>query len=319
MPDSHYKFDPESLQYDKIQRSKSQKIFTITTQIIAAFVIAVVLFVVFSYFFESPKQKRLRRENRELAKEYDAIKDRYEQTEKVLKDVKDRDDNIYRAIFETEPINNVSLDEKDPYEQFVGLDNRELVEETTLRLEKIDKQRYAQNKNYQDIILLLKNKEKILPSIPSIQPLSNKDLQFMPYGFGKRIDPVYKTPAFHYGIDFAAPRGTEIYSTADGIVTRSEDNTRGYGKMLKINHGNGYETLYAHLSDAIVGIGKKVKRGDVIGYVGSSGKAFVPHLHYEVHINGKQVNPVHFFFQELTPEKYGKMVELASRGGLSLD
>ncbi len=319
MPDSHYKFDPESLSYDKIETSRRQKVVRIITQVIAGFVIAVILFVVFSYFFETPKQKTLRRENRELNKQYEVLQDRYSQTEKVLQDVKQRDENIYKSIFESEPPRNTSLEDKDPYQQFEGLDNSELVEESTLRLQKISKQLYFQSKTYQELLQIVESKKGILSSIPSIQPLPNYDLQFLPYGFGKRIDPVYKTPAFHYGMDFAAPRGTDVYTTADGTITKVDENARAYGKVVKINHGNGYETLYAHLSDISVSVGKKVKRGDVIGTVGSTGKAFVPHLHYEVFVNGKQVNPVHFFFQELTPQKYHKMYELSARGGLSLD
>jgi murein DD-endopeptidase MepM/ murein hydrolase activator NlpD len=318
----HYKFDPESLQYDKVKQSRKKKFFKIFfTQIGTAIVIAVILFISFSYLLESPEQKRLKVENNQLQNEYGQLSERYEQTQKVLADVQQRDDNIYRSIFESEPVHYNSLHgyDYDPYQQFEGLESRDIVEETTSRLLKSKRLLNAQEKAYNDLVQIFLSKKAILGNIPSIQPLPNKDLQYIPYGFGKRIDPVYKTPAFHYGMDFAAPKGTEVYATADGVVLRADEFMRGWGKFVRIMHGNGYETLYSHLNEMVVGPGRNVKRGDLIGYVGNTGKNFVSHLHYEVIFNGKQVNPVNFFFQDLSPDKLSRMVELASRGGLSLD
>jgi len=317
MANSKFKFDPDSLQFDNVDPTGKKKIIRgILTQLIAAVLFAVIFYVAFSYLFESPKQKKLSRENKMMEEEYKVLIERYVQTSKVLEDLQQRDDNIYRAIFEAEPA------KKDSFltlEDFNGLDEFELADANIIKLEQLKTNMFLQDSFYNVIITKLQSKAEFLRKLPSIQPIANEDLKLVPYGYGKRIDPVYKTPTFHYGIDFAAPKGTEVYATADGVVTRSDELVRGYGKHIRIKHGSDYETVYAHLSEMLVGVGEKVKKGEIIGFVGNTGKSLVSHLHYEVYYKKEAVNPVNFFFQDLTPSQYNQIVEEAARSGLSLD
>jgi len=317
MPKSKYKFDPESLQYDNIDpKGRKRIIKNLITLLIAGLVFSVIFYFTFIYFFGTTEEKNLKRDNEILEEQYEILSERYDQTDIVLEDLKQRDANIYRAIFEAEPPSEDSLWNIVDFETFNEL---ELAESNNLILDSLKKVLFSQDELFTDVKNQLIEKIEDLDNIPSIQPLPNADLKFVVYGYGKRIDPVYKTPSFHYGIDFAAPKGTEVYATADGKVTRADEKVRGYGKHIRIDHGNGYETVYAHLSDYMVYSGKKVSKGDVIGYVGNTGKSLVTHLHYEVIYNDEQVNPVNFFFQDLTPNQYNELVEAASRSGLSLD
>lgn len=317
MPKNKYKFDPDSLQYDNIDpKGRKRIIKNLITLLISGLVFSVIFYFAIVYFIGTQDEKKLKRENEILAEQLEVLSERYEQTEIVLEDLKERDANIYRAIFEAEPpVEDSSFTIMD----FENIEETELIESNNFLLDSLKNILYNQDIIFAEVKSQLVEKLEDLNSIPSIQPLPNKDLKFVPYGYGKRIDPVYKTPSFHYGIDFAAPKGTEIYATADGKVTRADEKVRGYGKHIRIDHGNGYETVYAHLSDYMVYVGKKVSRGDVIGYVGNTGKSLVSHLHYEVIYNDIQVNPVNFFFQDLTPNEYNQLVEAASRSGLSLD
>jgi murein DD-endopeptidase MepM/ murein hydrolase activator NlpD len=317
MPKSKYKFDPESLQYDNVDpKGRKRIVRLLITQIISAIVFSVVFYFAFIYFFGTPDEKNLKRENEFLEEQYKILSERYQQTEIVLKDLKQRDDNIYRAIFEAEPPQEDSVLKISDFENF---DDLALVKDNNTILDSLKIILFAQDETFTEVKEMLVDKKDELQNIPSIQPLPNADLKFVPYGYGKRIDPVYKTPSFHYGIDFAAPKGTEVYATADGKVTRADEKVRGYGNHIRIDHGNGYETVYAHLSDYMVYVGQSVSKGDIIGFVGNTGKSLVTHLHYEVIYEDDQVNPVNFFFQDLNPSQYNQLVEAASRSGLSLD
>jgi len=317
MSKSKFKFDPESLQYDNVDPKGRKKIIkAIVTQIIAAIVFSVVFYMGFIYFFGTTEEKNLQRENEILEEQYKILSERFEQTDTVLKDLKQRDANIYRAIFETEPpVEDSSI----TIEDFEEIGDLDLVNSNNELLTKLKIKLFEQDKTFENVKEKLSDKKDELRNIPSIQPLPNSDLKLVPYGYGNRIDPVYKTPSFHNGIDFAAPKGTEIYATADGTVKAADENIRGYGMHIKIDHGNGYETIYAHLSEYAVYVGKKVSRGDIIGYVGNTGKSLVSHLHYEVYYEGKPVNPVNFFFQDLMPSQFNQLVTAASRSGLCLD
>ncbi len=320
MAKNEFKFDPISLEYKKAKMSKKERFFKVfLTQFIAGVVIAVILFVGFSYVTESPSERKLKRENSQLNKQYKKQLSRLEQTEKVLKDVQSRDDNIHRAIFETDPTKNSKNNEiKNRYELFLGKGLTQIVSENYDRLIVLRKKMRTQSITYNELAKLVNTKESMLNNIPSIQPVANKKLKLIIYGYGQRIDPIYKTPAFHPGIDFAVPERTPVYATADGTVIVANEK-RGHGKQIRISHSFGYKTIYSHLSKIMVHRGKKIKRGQIIGLVGNTGKSITPHLHYEISLDGKTVNPINFFFADLSPTQYNQLIEISSRGGLSLD
>lgn len=246
-----------------------------------------------------------------------------EKVEKVLSHLQETDDNLYRTIFEAEPISS-SLREGgiggvNRYAELEGYDNSRVVIETAERLDRIRKKVYVQSKSFDDLIELASEKEEMLRRIPAIMPISNKDLKRTASGWGYRIHPIYKIRKFHYGMDFTAPTGTEIYATGDGVIKRVISSKRGLGKHIVIDHGYGYATTYAHMNRFNVRQGQKVKRGDVIGFVGTTGLSTAPHLHYEVALNGKKVDPANYYFNDLTPAEYERMIELAMRSGQSFD
>ncbi len=318
-----YKFDHKTLTYDKIILTGKQKFYRFLTYLSATFLIAVIYNVVFVIFFDTPKEKGLKRENQQLITQYDILNNRFDLVEKTLEDLQKRDDNIYRVIFEAEPIppsvRSAGFGGTNRYIDLQGYKNSELVTETTQRLDKITKKLYVQSKSYDEVIELAENKEKMVACIPAIMPISNKDLRRTASGWGWRIHPIYKIRKFHYGMDFTAPTGTEVYASGDGVVVTVENSLRGYGKRVVIDHGFGYKTLYAHLNGFNVRKGQKVKRGEVIGFVGSTGTSTAPHLHYEVFKNNQKVNPVHYYFNDLTPEEFDKMIFISSNSGQSFD
>lgn len=274
-------------------------------------------------FIDSPKEKMLKREIEALQLQYNLLHKKMDQAQLVLNDLQDRDDNIYRVIFESEPIPNsirqAGFGGSDRYSVFDNYDNAELLKTTTERLDKITKQLYIQSKSFDEVVKLAKNKEQLLSSIPAIMPINNKDLRRQPGGFGWRTHPIYKTPEFHPGMDFAAEQGTPIYATGDGVVETADANAQGYGNHVVINHGFGYQTLYGHMSKMAVKVGKKIKRGELVGYVGSTGLSTAPHIHYEVIKNGEKVNPINFYFNDLTPQQYQIMLEMSSKSSQSFD
>ncbi len=274
-------------------------------------------------FYETPNSKDIKRENQRLLTQYKLMQKDLENIETVLKDLQQRDDNIYRVIFETEPIpssiRNAGFGGANKYGHLENLDNSKLVITTARRLDILAKQAYVQSKSYDEVMKMAQDKEKMLASIPSIQPISNEGLRRTASGWGFRIHPIYKIRKFHYGMDFTAPTGTEIYVTGDGVVDEVTSEHSGYGKLVSVNHGYGYKTLYAHLSKFNVRAGQKVKRGEVIGFVGSTGTSTAPHLHYEVHKNGEPVNPQYFYYMDLTPQEYERMIAISSNMGQSFD
>lgn len=318
-----YRFDHKTLSYDKIVLSGKQKFYRFLTYFTATLIIAVIYNLIFIVFFDTPKEKGLIRENQQLATQYKILNNRFDLVDKTLEDLQKRDDNIYRVIFEAEPIppsvRSAGFGGTNRYIDLQGYKNSELVIETAQRLDKITKQLYVQTKSYDEVIELAKNKERMVACVPAIMPISNNDLRRTASGWGWRIHPIYKIRKFHYGMDFTAPTGTEIYATGDGTVETVESSLRGYGKRIVIDHGFGYKSLYAHLNGFNVRKGQKVKRGEVIGFVGSSGTSTAPHLHYEVFKNGKKVNPVHYYFNDLSPEEFDKMIFISSNSGQSFD
>lgn len=323
MVKAKYKFNAETLSYVKVEHNFKAKLSRLSIFFAASLVMSVIITIVFLQFYETPKTKTLKRENQRLATQYELMFKNLEDVEKVLTDLQERDDNLYRVIFEADPIpssiRKAGFGGINKYAQLESLDNSELVIKTARKLDIISKQAYVQSKSYDELVKLAMDKEKMLASIPAVMPVSNKDLKRTASGWGFRIDPVYKIRRFHYGMDFSAPIGTEIYAAGDGVVKKVETSRTGYGRWVVIDHGFGYETLYGHMSKFNVKAGDKVKRGSVIGYVGNAGKSTGPHLHYEVHKNGKPVNPQFYYFKDLSPEEYDRMVALSSNTGQSMD
>lgn len=318
-----YYYDTQTLSYKRIQLSKLEKTKKYLIFFSSSIFLSLVIIIMFFQFFDSPKEKRLKDEIYNLTSQYYVINNNMKQIEVVLDDIQERDDNIYRTIFEADPIPNSIRKQGfggvNRYKKFEGYSNSKIIINTTRKIDQLTKQLYLQSKSFDEIINLAKNKSEMLASIPAIQPVSNKNLSRMASGYGYRIHPIYKTRKLHTGMDFSAKTGTEIYATGDGVISKIRRSKRGYGNHVKINHGFGYETLYAHMSKYIVKRGQKVKRGEVIGYVGNTGTSVAPHLHYEVHKDKRRINPVNFYYNDLNPEEYEKMIEISSQSNQSFD
>jgi len=273
--------------------------------------------------FESPREKALNRELQNLDLQYNLLNKKMQDAEAVLTNVENRDNGIYRLYFEVNPIPEEQRKQGfggvNRYKKYEGFSNSDLIISANKRIDILQKRIIVQSKSLDEITALAKDKEKFLARIPAIQPIKNEDLTRMASGYGYRSDPFTKVRKFHYGMDFTAPRGTPIYATGDGIVKRADGRASGYGRHIRIDHGYGYVSLYAHLYKYNVKRGQRVKRGDLIGYVGSSGRSQAPHLHYEVSINKKRINPVNFYYGNLSTEEFNKLLSIASLENQSLD
>ncbi|HOW41825.1 MAG TPA: M23 family metallopeptidase [Bacteroidales bacterium] len=323
MPRTKYKFNPESLSFDKVRLGIRDILLRFMAFFIGSVIIALIYWLVFAVFFDSPKEKALEREIEQLTLQYEMINREMSNVEKVLDDLQKTDDNLYRTIFEAEPI-PVTLREGgvggvNRYKNLEGYSNSDLVIETTSRLDKIRKRIYLQSKSFDELIQLAKRKEDMLKSVPAILPIANDDLTRTASGYGLRVHPIYKIIKFHSGMDFTAPAGTDVYATGDGVIASVQSSQRGLGKNIIIDHGFGYMSIYAHLSNFNVRPGQKVRRGDVIGYVGNTGTSVANHLHYEIKLNGRNVDPVNYYFEDLSPSEYERMIEIASKTGQSFD
>ena len=318
-----YYYDTKTLSYKRIELSGLNKLNRLFYFLIGSAFTGLIMVIVFFQFFDSPKEKRLNREIDALTSQYEIVDDKLRQVELVLDDVQNRDDNIYRVIFEADPIpksiRKAGYGGVNRYENLKGFNNSALIINTSEKVDQISKQLYIQSKSFDDIIELAKNKSDMLAALPAIQPVSNKNLSRMASGYGYRIHPIYKTRKMHSGMDFSAKSGTPIYATGDGKVSKVRRSRRGYGNHVIIDHGFGYKTLYAHMKKYAVKRGQKVKRGEVIGYVGSTGTSVAPHLHYEVHKDGRKINPVNFYFNDLSAKEYEKMLEISSQNNQSFD
>jgi murein DD-endopeptidase MepM/ murein hydrolase activator NlpD len=318
-----YRFDTKSLTYEKVKVSFKVRFLQILSYLGTGIVFAVITIALANKFLPSPLQKKQNRELEVVKLQYDLLNKKMSQVETVLNDLQDRDDNIYRVIFEAEPIagslRQAGFGGSNRYKDLEGYENSALMTETTKALDRITKQLYIQSKSYDDVIKMAKGKEKLIASIPAIMPLNNKNLKHAPSGYGWRTHPIYKTQEFHPGMDFTAEQGTPIYATGDGVVEVADATAQGYGNHVVINHGFGYQTLYGHMSKMATKPGVKVKRGDLIGYVGSTGLSTGPHVHYEVIKNGEKVNPINFYYNDLSPEEYQIMLELSSKSTQSYD
>lgn len=320
---TRYKFNHETLSFDKIKLGIRQISLRLFGYFLGSLFLAGVYGFIFAFVFDSPKEKALKREIEQMTLQYDLMNREMDNVEKVLGNLQQTDDNLYRTIFEAEPVPSSyregGIGGVNRYADLEGLSNSEIVIETAARLEKIRKKIYVQSKSFDELIALSKEKEKMLSCIPAIQPISNKDLKRTASGFGYRIHPIYKILKFHSGMDFTAPTGTDVYATGDGVVSTVKSEKRELGNHVIIDHGFGYQTVYAHLDKFNVRVGQKVRRGDIIGFVGSSGLSTAPHLHYEVLLNGRYVNPALYYFNDLTPDEYDTMLEIASKSGQTFD
>jgi murein DD-endopeptidase MepM/ murein hydrolase activator NlpD len=323
MTPAKYKFNPDSLSFDKIRLGFRAVLLRFLAYFIGSVFVAIIYGLLYAIFFDSPKEKALLREIDQLTIQYEMMNKDLDNVEKVISHLEQTDDNLYRTIFEAEPIpatlRQGGIGGVNRYKELEGYDNSKIVIETTKRLDKIRKHVYIQSRSFDDLIVLAKEKEVMLASFPAIMPIANNDLTRTASGFGMRIHPYYKISKFHSGMDFTASMGTDIYVTGDGVVESISQDLRGYGNHIIINHGFGYKTVYAHLDRFNVRRGQKVKRGDVIGFVGNTGMSLAPHLHYEVHLNDVAVDPSNYYFNDLTAEEYDRMVEIASRNGQSFD
>lgn len=320
-----YYYDAESLAFKKIKPKKGKKIGYALLFIIASALFGFLCFVLFMNvpFLETPKNKMQSREIENLKINYSIIKKKLDNIDEVLAAIEDRDNNLYRVYFNSSPITEQKRREgfidRDRYKELEGFNNSDLVVSTTKRVDEITKALAIQSKSLDEILKMAKEKDKLLNAIPAIQPVKNEDLKRMASGFGYRTDPFTKARKMHEGMDFTAATGTPIYATGDGVVKNADNSLSGYGNHIEINHGFGYLTLYAHLSKYNVRPGQQVKRGDIIGYVGSTGRSQAPHLHYEVHKDGKVVNPINFYYGNISAAEYVAISKIANQENQSLD
>lgn len=318
-----YYYDSESLSYKKIQRKKRNTIKYAFVFLLGSALFGFLFVFIASQYIESPKERVLKRELQNAQLQFELVNKKMKEAETVLANVADRDNNIYRVYFEANPIpeeqRKAGFGGVNRYKEFEGFDNSKLIIETNKRLDILQKQIVVQSKSLDEIAKLAEDKEKLLAAIPAIQPVKNEDLKRMASGYGVRSDPFTKVRKMHYGMDFSAPKGTPVYATGDGVVVRADNTATGYGNHIRIDHGYGYESLYAHLFKYNVKKNQRVNRGDLIGFVGSTGRSEGPHLHYEVFKDDERINPINFYYGSLTAEEFNQMLEHASLENQSLD
>ncbi len=318
-----YYYNSNTLRYEKLETPLRVKLLRVFGFLAAAFVTAAIISFVAFRFIGSPNEKLLRIRYEQLSDKYLELNDQLSTMSDQMLELEKRDNNIYRTIFEANPIPDSirasELEKQMETTSVEGMENNVLFSSIIGTINTLSSRMLAEKRSYDELDNLLKDKEKILAHTPAIQPVSNKDLHRIASGFGHRIDPIYKTVKMHQGLDFSASAGTPIYATADGIVTTAGNTHNGYGNHVIINHGYGYETLYGHMLRVKARVGQLVKRGEVIGYVGSTGKSTGPHCHYEVHKNGQRLDPVYFFYNDLTPEQFDRLLKQVAASNQSLD
>lgn len=320
-----YYYDSENLAYKRIQTRKRKKFGYVVLFLVssALFGFLIFLLLINTSYFETPKDKIQAREIEALALNYKVLNKKLDLMNEVLEAIENRDNNIYRIYFNTTPISEeerkAGFGGVNRYKDLQGFNNSELMESTTKRVDILTKELVIQSKSLDEIVALAKQKEKLLAAIPAIQPVKNEDLKQMASGYGYRSDPFTKIRKFHYGMDFTARTGTPIYATGDGVVYKADASLSGYGNHIQIQHGYGYKTLYAHLSRYKCRPGQRVKRGDIIGYVGSTGRSQAPHLHYEVFKGSERVNPLNFYYGSISAKEYIEISKLANQENQSLD
>lgn len=317
-----YKINPDTLVLEQVEHGLRYWLRQTGIYIFGGIVLGVIFLYLFLVFFPSPREKQLLREKEVLESQLLNINQQVDQMQIVMTDLQQRDDNLYRVLFGAEPI-PMSIRQGTQrkiayYEELASMTNSQLSADLALKVDVLEKEMYVQAKSYDDILEMAKNQEIRMENIPAIQPVMNKDLKRVASGYGMRIDPVYHVRKFHQGMDFTAPTGTEVFATGNAKV-KFTGWKQGYGNTVILDHGFGYETLYAHLYKSLVRKGQKVRRSDIIALVGNSGKSTGPHLHYEVRLNGKPVDPRNYYFYDLSPEEYDQMIQLSNNFGQMLD
>ncbi len=318
----HYRINPETLQLERIEHGIRYWLRRSGGYIIGGICIGILFFYIFLYFFPSPREASLMQYNKNLTAQLRLMDQKVDQMQLVMSDMAQRDDNLYRAILGAEPIPLTArigaTQQISYYDSLAHMTNDQLVADVQRKIDILEKELYVQARSYEEVLELAKNQEVRMENIPAIQPVLNEDLKRMASGYGWRVDPVYHVRRFHEGMDFSAPIGTDIFATGNGVIT-FVGWKQGYGNTIEVDHSFGYKTRYAHCSKLIARVGQKVKRGDVIALVGNTGKSMGPHLHYEVHYQGRPIDPRNFYFYDLSPEDYDKMVQLSSNMGNMLD
>lgn len=311
------------MRFEKLTTPLKVRLLQVFGYIAASIVTGILIFAITFRYIDSPKEKLLRQQNDDLRQNYRVMEERIKQLQLQMDEIANRDNYVYRSIFESSPIPDSArvkeMEKKKEVQLVQSMGETELVNSMAAQLNNLSLRMAYQVKSFAAIENMVKNKAQLLAAIPSIQPISNRSLNRIASGFGYRIDPVYKDRRLHTGLDFTAPAGTPIYATADGVVKDAGFNTGGYGNRVVVNHGFGYETLYAHMVRIKARVGTRVKRGEVIGYVGSTGKSTGPHLHYEVHKNGTILDPIYFFYNDLTPAQFDRILKLAAASNQSFD
>lgn len=323
MAKQKYIFNRKTLRFEKFQLSRSKRIGRALLLFLSiaggAFLFAILLFT----FFKSPKEKAQARELEYMKLQYEILNDKLDNLELLMTDMEQRDNDIYRVMFEADPIPNSvrrsGFTDADRYADLYGYMNSGLVVNAARKMDVIASQLYNQSVSYDSLFVMARNKSAMLAHIPAIFPLKEDEITYISSYFGYRPDPIYKIEKFHSGIDFSAALGTEAYATGDGVIADVESNDWGYGNMVTVDHGFGYKTRYAHLQKAAVRKGQRVKRGQLIGFIGSTGKATGVHLHYEVLKNDVHIDPINFFYQDLTPEEYNQILQQSTLPTQTMD
>lgn len=317
-----FRFNEKTLSYERTEKRLGERVKSFVVNTLTSITMGFILVIMLYYYFDSPKEKSLKRENEQLLAQYTILDKKLNNAAVVLKALEQRDDNIFRVVFEADPIpssiRRAGSGGVNIYEKLENMDNSKLVISTSKKINELSKAIYIQSKSYDEIETMVQNKLKMLASIPAIIPIAIKDFKRISSGFGYRMHPIYKQMIKHRGMDFTGTLNTPVYSTGNGKVVKL-NKQRGYGKRIVIDHGYGYQTIYAHLNGYNVKRGQKVKRGDLIGYLGNTGLSTGPHLHYEIKKNGIAIDPINYYYTDLTAESYDSIVEAASNTGQSMD
>lgn len=319
----YYQYNPQTKTYRRVYPNLRQRLLTYVWKGLICVMCGASAFGIFYFTLDRPESaKELRKENARLLAQYKMLSSRLDVALGVMEDIQQRDDNLYRVMFMADPVSasirNSTYGGTNRYGDLISLDNAELVVSTTQKMDLLSKQLYIQSKSFDEVVEFYKNHEDMLRHLPAIQPVANKDLKRTASGYGYRIHPIYQTRIFHNGMDFSCDIGTPVYATADGLV-KSARWERGYGYTVRLDHGYGYETVYAHLKKCEVKRGQKVVRGETIAVSGNSGRSTGPHVHYEVLQRGRPVNPANYYFMDLDADQYDEMIRLADNHGKVLD
>lgn len=318
----YYRYNEADEIYERVYPTTRERVIVLVRHFIVGILIGISLFLIAYFWFDFPREKQLKKENAELATQYDIISTRLTRALDVMNDLQQRDDNFYRVMMQADPLSKAArysgLENESRYNKFKSLNDANLIIGVTKKIDRLDRQIYAQIKSYNELVELAKKQKDKIEHVPSIQPIAAKHMKKMASGYGYRRDPVYGITKFHEGLDFASDIGTPVYATGNGKVIRAEWHS-GYGNVIDISHGYNYVTRYAHLSKILVNNGAEVKRGDKIGEVGNTGKSTGPHLHYEVRYRNQPQNPINYYFFDITPEEYANLIKEAENAGHVMD